>query len=117
MSEGHTDVRMPILSLDTNLDTGLLRYLFRPAKRPMEPILTFFLGHPLASRPFSTVVVPSEADISRHLILKKMSTYKSEDPLMSVHSSPVKVGILSPSSFETDSGKWPRSDDQLIVPH
>ena len=58
-------------------------------------------------------MIPPETDISTLQDEKYIEAYKSEEPLIKAHSSLVKVGILSPSSSETDWGKWPRSDDQL----
>ena len=60
-------------------------------------------------------MIPSETDISPPPIVRNKELYKSEEPLIKVHSSSVNVGILSPSSLETDSGKWPRSDYELII--
>jgi hypothetical protein len=58
-------------------------------------------------------VIPPETDISTSQVEEYIEAYKSEEPLIKAHSSSVNVGICSPSSFETNSGKWPRSDDQL----
>jgi hypothetical protein len=52
MNEGEdrlANVRMSIFSLDSNLNTVLLRYLLRPAKRPVKTVLAFLFGHPLSS--------------------------------------------------------------------
>jgi hypothetical protein len=59
-----TNVWMPVFTLDSNLNTVLLSNLFRPAKRPMETILAVLLCHSLAGRPFGTVVIPPETEIS-----------------------------------------------------
>jgi len=58
--EEHTDVRMSILALDSNLNTILLRNLFRPTKGPVETVLALFFGHPLSSGPFRTIVISTE---------------------------------------------------------
>jgi hypothetical protein len=101
---GLTNVRVTILPFDSNLNTILLCYLFRTTERPVEAILALLLGHSLSSRPFGTVVIPSETALS--LLFGRCGlAYKSEDPLIRAHSSSVKVGILSPNSFEMDSGK------------
>jgi hypothetical protein len=61
VEERHTDVRMTIFALYSDLNTVFLGYLLCPAETPDKAVVGFFFGDSFTGGPLCAVVVPPKA--------------------------------------------------------